>query len=190
MHRMASGSRGPSIDCRAEAEVAMTVRRELRFGLPATSGGSPNLPPGACAFTRREERWRRACRRSVVSSRCRGSLKTDDTLDVRNAAAAIPAAKPLLRRRHRASSMNLQAGRDSHLHAPWPQSGPPVEESCHARVHAPECMKRSGKGGLRRQTRPRGRRRRSRKARAPESDRRDGIISTSENPRDSSPGEV
>jgi len=29
---------------------------------------------------------------------CRGSLKTDDTLDVRNAAAAFPAAKPLRRR--------------------------------------------------------------------------------------------
>ena len=79
---------------------------------------------------------------SEVGGWCCGSLKTDDTLDVRNAAAAFPAARPLLRRAA-SSGMNLRAGWDS----------PPPRALISERVarrrecaRAPERMKRSGKG--------------------------------------------
>jgi len=97
-------------------------------------------------------------------------LKSDDTLDVRNAAAAFPAAKPRLRRAA-SSEQHEPASRGGipHPRAPWPQSGSPVEESCHAR----------------------GRRRRSRKARPPKNARQAGLVALPaplKNPRDLSPG--
>jgi len=91
-----------------------------------------NFHREACAFRRRrngggERVWWRA-------PWCGGSLKTDDTLDVRDAAAAFPAAKPLLRRAASAEQHEPASGvgfpTPTH---PGPRAGRPSKRGQHGR---------------------------------------------------------
>ena len=118
-------------------------------------------------------------------------MKTDDTLDVRNAAAAFPAAKPLLRR----AASSEQHEPASGVGVPTPtRPGASGRSSkrivMRARIRTHETVRQGGG----RQPRLRGRRRRSRKARAPESETRWHHLDLSgvedQNARDSSLGRL
>jgi len=93
-------------------------------GQPSRTGSSPELPPGSPRLQALGGTV--AARVSEVGGELHGAVaKADDTRDVRNAAAAIPAAKPLLRR---AASSEQHEPLISHPHARRRESGSLVEE--------------------------------------------------------------
>jgi len=128
---------------RVEVRPAGPGLTEVATGKPAPSGFGRNG-----GGERVRGRWQ--------ASWSRGSLKTDDTLDVRNAAAAFPAAKPLLRR----AASSEQHEPASGVGFPIP-TRPGASERVARRREVASC---------------RGRRRRSRKARAPKNARQAGLV--------------